>query len=195
MMDMMTTTGPSALFPAVWGMHMFSTVLFFVGVTLLILWAAKTWNPGQLKIWGIALTVIGTIACLLTLGVRGAPWGGGQMMDSRMQCMMDGECPMMDRGTDDKDMDMMKHDMGDDMMGMSMNDMAAMLDGKTGDAFDKAFIEGMIPHHQGAIDMARAAQTSAKHEEIKRMADAIISAQQQEIDQMNQWLKDWGYTR
>lgn len=84
--------------------------------------------------------------------------------------------------------------MNGDAMSMSMDDMSAMLEGKTGDAFDKAFIEGMIPHHQGAIDMAKAAQQSAKHEEIKRMADAIISAQQREIDQMNQWMKDWGYT-
>lgn len=48
---------------------------------------------------------------------------------------------------------------------------------------------------QGAIEMARKALTSAKHEEIKQMARDIISAQQREIDQMNQWLRDWGYTQ
>jgi len=84
---------------------------------------------------------------------------------------------------------------GHDMKGMSMDDMASMLEGKTGDAFDKAFIEGMIPHHQGAIDKARAALQSAKHDEIKRMARDIISAQQSEIDMMKQWQKDWGYNQ
>lgn len=82
----------------------------------------------------------------------------------------------------------------DDMMGMSMDDMAGMLEGKTGDAFDAAFLAGMIPHHQGAIDMAEAALESAGHEEIKAMARAIISAQQKEIDQMRGWQKSWGYT-
>lgn len=199
MMDMMNTTGSAAGLTALWGVHVLSVVLFFVGVILLILWAAKTLNQGQMKTWGITLAVIGTIACLLTIGVQGAPWGGGvgmmgtsetktmrmQMMEKMMKGMMD----------DDDDSSGMNHmGMKDDAMSMSMDDMSAMLKGKTGDAFDKAFIEGMIPHHQGAIDMAKAAQQSAKHEEINRMADAIISAQQKEIDQMNQWMKDWGYT-
>jgi uncharacterized protein (DUF305 family) len=68
-----------------------------------------------------------------------------------------------------------------------------MLQGKTGDVFDEAFIRMMIPHHQGAIDMARLAQKNAKHQEIKDMADDIISAQQSEIDLMKQWLEAWGY--
>jgi uncharacterized membrane protein (UPF0136 family) len=193
MMDMMNNTGSAAGLTALWGVHALSVVLFFVGVILLILWAAKTLNQGQLKTWGITLAVVGTIACLLTIGARGAPWGSGNSdMNMKHMQMME---KMMGGMMDDEDSSASAHHMGmnDDAMSMSMDDMAAMLEGKTGDAFDKAFIEGMIPHHQGAIDMAEAAQKSAKHEEIKRMADAIISAQQQEIDQMNQWMKDWGY--
>lgn len=92
------------------------------------------------------------------------------------------------------------HDMeakrgGMDAMAMSMHDMAAMLDGKTGDAFDQAFLEGMIPHHQGAIDMANAALKNAKHEELKALATAIIDSQQKEIDQMKAWMAAWGYTK
>jgi uncharacterized protein (DUF305 family) len=82
-----------------------------------------------------------------------------------------------------------------DHASMSMDDMMSELKGKTGDDFDKAFIEMMIPHHQGAIDMARAAQQSAKHQEIKNMADDIISAQQSEIDMMRGWQKSWGYSQ
>ncbi len=195
MMDMMNSTGSAAGLTALWGVHVLSVVAFFVGVILLILWAARTLNQGQLKMWGMTLAIVGMIACLLTIGVRGAPWGSGNsaMSMKHMQMMEKMMGGMMDDDDDSDDTDHMG--MNDDAMSMSMDDMAAMLKGKTGDAFDKAFIEGMIPHHQGAIDMAREAQKSAKHEEIKRMADAIISTQQQEIDQMNQWMKNWGYTQ
>jgi uncharacterized protein (DUF305 family) len=53
----------------------------------------------------------------------------------------------------------------------------------------------MIPHHQGAIDMANAALKNAKHEEIKTLATAIIASQQKEIDEMKAWLKTWGYEK
>ncbi len=76
--------------------------------------------------------------------------------------------------------------------GMTMNDMVNDLKGKKGNDFDKAFLIGMIEHHQGAIDMANLAKQYAGHDEIKTMADSIISAQTIEIDQMRQWLKDWG---
>lgn len=76
---------------------------------------------------------------------------------------------------------------------MSMQDMTGQLQSKTGDEFDRAFIDIMIVHHQGAIDMAAIAKTNAKHEEIKKMSGDIISAQTKEIEQMRQWQKDWGY--
>jgi uncharacterized protein (DUF305 family) len=75
----------------------------------------------------------------------------------------------------------------------SMNDMMVSLNGKTGDDFDKAFISEMIVHHQGAVDMANAAKTNAKHDEIKRMANNIINAQTKEIDQMKTWQTEWDY--
>ena len=62
-------------------------------------------------------------------------------------------------------------------MGSSMNDMMGSLPGRQGSSFDKAFIEAMIPHHQGAIEMAKVAQQKAEHEEIKELADGIIEAQ------------------
>lgn len=80
-----------------------------------------------------------------------------------------------------------------DDMGMSMNDMMGGLQGKTGDEFDKAFIAEMIVHHQGAINMAKQAKQNAKHEEIKNLANDIISAQTKEITEMKQWQKNWGY--
>ncbi len=62
-----------------------------------------------------------------------------------------------------------------------------------GDDFDKAFIEEMILHHQGAIDMAKLINSNAKHEELKKLGQAIISAQSSEIDMMQTWQTEWGY--
>jgi uncharacterized protein (DUF305 family) len=57
--------------------------------------------------------------------------------------------------------------------------------------FDQMFIDMMVPHHQGAVEMAKIAQQRAQHPEIKQMADAIISGQQEEITQMKDWKKQW----
>jgi uncharacterized protein (DUF305 family) len=57
--------------------------------------------------------------------------------------------------------------------------------------FDQRFITAMISHHQGAIDMAKAAQTKAEHAEIKQLAGAIITAQEAEIKQMQSWNQEW----
>ena len=59
------------------------------------------------------------------------------------------------------------------------------------DPFDHAFIDAMIPHHQSAIEAARAAETRAQRPEIKQLAEAIISDQQREIDQLEQWRNTW----
>lgn len=77
---------------------------------------------------------------------------------------------------------------------MSMSDMTASLKGKTGDDFDKAFISEMIAHHQGAIDMANLAKQNAKHDEIKNLAEDIVSAQTKEITEMKSWQTQWNYS-
>lgn len=79
-----------------------------------------------------------------------------------------------------------------DPMSMSMADMSQMMVGKTGDALDKAFLEGMIPHHQGAVDMAKMMARS-KHPELVKFAGDIIAGQGKEIEQMQAWMKAWGY--
>lgn len=84
------------------------------------------------------------------------------------------------------------HSMMDDS-DMSMADMSNMLKGKTGDDFDESFIGQMIVHHQGAIDMALLAKNNAKHDEVKKLAEDILSAQSREIDMMQSWQSDWGY--
>ena len=58
-------------------------------------------------------------------------------------------------------------------------------------SFDQMFIAAMIPHHESATDMAKMARTNAEHPETKQLANQIISAQQEEIDQMRAWYKEW----
>lgn len=59
--------------------------------------------------------------------------------------------------------------------------------------FDKAFIEGMIPHHQMAVMMAQMLKNGTKRDEMKMLAEDIITAQTKEINEMRQWYKEWGY--
>ena len=79
-------------------------------------------------------------------------------------------------------------------MSESMQMSVDNLENKTGDDFDKAFIDEMIVHHQGAIDMARLAAQNAQHVEIKQLSTDIITAQEKEIEQMKQWQRAWGYS-
>lgn len=73
-------------------------------------------------------------------------------------------------------------------MGMDMGTMAVAAGDKL---YDLRFIEAMIPHHEGAINMAKEAQTMAEHAEIKALAEDIISAQEAEITQMEEWQTAW----
>lgn len=61
--------------------------------------------------------------------------------------------------------------------------MEAMHVAPTGD-IDKDFVTMMIPHHQGAIDMARAVLRSSRNEAVRRLAQEIIVTQEDEIRAM-----------
>jgi uncharacterized protein (DUF305 family) len=54
---------------------------------------------------------------------------------------------------------------------------------------DVAFVRGMIPHHQSAIDMARVVLQSGKDDQAKKWANDVIREQQREITEMQEWLK------
>ena len=51
------------------------------------------------------------------------------------------------------------------------------------------FLRQMIPHHQGAIDMAKVELAHGKDPEIRKMAEKIIADQEKEIAEMKAWLK------
>jgi uncharacterized protein (DUF305 family) len=90
------------------------------------------------------------------------------------------------------------HDMTGDppMAGMLSKAQMAALAAASGPEFEKLWLQGMIYHHQGALDMARAEQrrefeSGRRPYGIDTLADAIIDVQRGEITKMNMWLKEW----
>ena len=76
----------------------------------------------------------------------------------------------------------------DGMQGMahgseSTDDASEMLM-ENGDYSDERFIDAMVPHHQGAIEMAQVALENAEHPEILALAEEIVAAQETEIGQL-----------
>ncbi len=88
-------------------------------------------------------------------------------------------------GSNRAQMDGMPHEM-DPSVSMS----AALLP-LEGDAFEVAFMDAMIPHHQSAVDMAQVALERTQRPELKAAAQAIIDAQLGEIAEMKRWLQTW----
>jgi uncharacterized protein (DUF305 family) len=57
---------------------------------------------------------------------------------------------------------------------------------------DRDFVRGMIPHHQGAVEMAKIVLAHGKDPELRKLANEIIAAQDKEIAFMRDWLKQSG---
>ena len=73
----------------------------------------------------------------------------------------------------------------------AMNGMTVGLSGKTGDEMDKAFLDVMIIHHEGAIEMAQTLLKETKRPELLKLGNDITTAQTQEIQMMKEWRKAW----
>ncbi|MGH2978365.1 MAG: DUF305 domain-containing protein, partial [Solirubrobacterales bacterium] len=79
-------------------------------------------------------------------------------------------------------------------LGLSEAELGTDLDSaelRNADDFDCAFLELMIPHHEGAIRMARAELEPGIHAELRRMSEDIIDAQGFEIRQMRRYQRRW----
>ncbi|MBB1513271.1 DUF305 domain-containing protein [Tessaracoccus sp. MC1679] len=77
---------------------------------------------------------------------------------------------------------------GMDMNGMSQEEMMTQLDGLTGTEFDQAFLEAMIAHHEGAIEMSEQQLADGQNPDAVALAEKIIADQQAEITEMQELL-------
>jgi uncharacterized protein (DUF305 family) len=75
--------------------------------------------------------------------------------------------------------------------GINMKMHGAMDIAFTGNA-DVDFVKGMIPHHAGAVDMAKTVLAFGKDPEVRKLAEEIVKAQESEIALMQGWLKKNG---
>jgi uncharacterized protein (DUF305 family) len=114
-----------------------------------------------------------------TMGPGGNMQGG--MMHGGMKGMMQGSMAqtMQPKG-DNSPSSIAFH-------GVNMKMHSAMDITYSGNA-DVDFVKGMIPHHAGAIDMAKIVLAFGKDPEVKKLAEAIIKAQESEISSMQDWL-------
>ena len=91
-----------------------------------------------------------------------------------------GDAQIADRGSKDKSGGMpgmkgMDHDSGGIANGMLT---------KNGKYSDERFIDAMVPHHEGAVEMAQVALKNAEHPKIKRLIKNIITTQKTEIEEL-----------
>ena len=89
---------------------------------------------------------------------------------------MDMSKPMGDQGASSKAFN--------DAMGKMHKDMMIKYSGNA----DVDFVRGMIPHHQGAIAMAKVVIANGKDPEIRKLAEGVVKAQEAEIKEMQDWL-------
>ena len=118
----------------------------------------------------------GSLALLLAVAFLLAACGG---VGSGQQGDQSGGHDQMDHGQ-----------MGHGSMGMGSKGMAKQMVMQNGKYSDEAFIDAMVPHHQGAIAMAEVALKNAEHEEIKELSRNIVSTQQAEIDELKSIKKE-----
>ncbi|MDN3284961.1 DUF305 domain-containing protein [Streptomyces thermocarboxydus] len=83
----------------------------------------------------------------------------------------------------------MEHSMhGGGMEGMMSAEEMTALENASGEAFDTSFMEMMIKHHEGAVEMAKTEQSDGAHAPARKMAADIIASQSAEIEQMKKLL-------
>jgi uncharacterized protein (DUF305 family) len=90
-----------------------------------------------------------------------------------------------------EDHGMSGHDMGDDsadMPGMMTDEEMDELKAAQGEEFETMWLEMMIEHHKGAIEMAKDEQADGVFEPARKLAESVETSQQAEIDHMNELL-------
>ena len=120
-------------------------------------------------------TKLGLVGLLTAIALLAASCGGAGGMGNADE----GQMEKKDRPAKEamKGMGHSKMDGGSGGMALGM-----MM--KNGEYSDERFIDTMVPHHEGAVDMAEVALKNAEHEEIRQLAEDIVSAQEAEIKEL-----------
>ena len=124
-------------------------------------------------------------------GMQGIPEHGQAMMQAMQQMMQGGmHGGMAAPGADGAPTSLSSAPDFTQAYVAAMNEMhGPMMEGVMAGDPDVAFVRGMIPHHQGAIDMAKIVQQYGDDPQTREWADQIIAAQEAEIAEMQAWLE------
>jgi len=131
-------------------------------------------------------TSFGLLALLLAVSLAlssctGAGSGGGEQGSGEQGSdKQDGEGS--GDGMQGIDHKSMGHDDMDAGSGGMMDPSEMLME--NGEYSDQRFIDAMVPHHQGAIEMAEVALQNAEHPELRQLAENVISTQQAEIEEL-----------
>lgn len=133
-------------------------------------------------IWGVLLILAGVVVGWLA-------WGGHdvRIWNRHHDALVEEVMPVAENETASEDaLAVTEPDMAH-----TMDAMTAGLEGKEGRAFDEAFLDEMIAHHQGAIEMAKLVLDKSDRPELLKLAGEIIYAQTKEIQMMTEWKAKW----
>ena len=131
-------------------------------------------------LWVLA-ALIAAVFALASCGGAGSVQGGSEGTDSGGS---EGQ------RTEETTSDAMDHG----SMGMGSEESARQLVAPNGEYSDAAFVDAMVPHHEGAVEMAEVALQNAEHEEIRILAREIIDAQRAEIEEFGRLRGELGGT-
>jgi uncharacterized protein (DUF305 family) len=125
------------------------------------------------KAWPLALLLVAVAFALSACGGAGSDQQGSGSGSEQESAEKSGGMSGMDHGQ-----------MGHGSMGMGSASMARQMVMENGKYSDKALIDAMVPHHQGAIAMAEVALKNAEHDEIEELSRNIVSTQRAEIEEL-----------
>ncbi len=129
----------------------------------------------RLGLPGLLLAVALVLASCAGGGGSAQQEDGGSSGDTQEESSQGGDMQGMDHG----EMSGME---GTEGGSTDIEEMARQMVAPNGEYSDAAFVDAMVPHHEGAVEMAEVALENAEHEEIRSLARDIIDAQRAEIE-------------
>ena len=135
-------------------------------------------------------TLFATAVMSLAMLAGGSPTFAQDGVDLPAICTADDPHAGMAMGGDDMGMAMAADDAHADLMDSMAAMNRDMMAGGTAKDIDVAFVCSMIPHHRGAIDMAKAELAHGDDPWVRKVAESVIAAQEKEIADMLKWLEE-----